>query len=139
MQLSDWLTLALLLLLLAFFGGSFAYLRRAARRAARAPARAAARQKYTRPAVPGSPFNPDGLLTPHNLADAPDPRLLWESLTRREKQVARLAAARLTDAEIGAQLSISDRTVGNHLYSIYRKLDITSRRDLQYFLQVLEK
>lgn len=59
----------------------------------------------------------------------------WDELTRREKQVARLAASKLTDAEIAAELAISERTVGNHLHSIYRKLDINSRHELKYFIR----
>lgn len=59
-------------------------------------------------------------------------------LTKRELQVARLAARGLTDTEIANKLTISERTVGNHLYSIYRKLNINSRRELKYILQEIE-
>ncbi len=50
-----------------------------------------------------------------------------DTLSRREKEVLRLVAAGLTDAEVGAQLSISRRTVGRHLESIYNKLGVGSR------------
>ncbi len=69
------------------------------------------------------------------LEDAPD---LWAKLTKREKQVARLASSGLSDVEIGAELSITDRTVGNHLYKIYSKLEINSRRELKYLLRQIE-
>lgn len=64
-----------------------------------------------------------------------DNRELLEGLTRREKQVVRLAAEGMTDLEIGKELSISEKTVGNHLYNIYSKLDIHSRRELKHLLR----
>lgn len=65
-------------------------------------------------------------------------RALWDTLTKREKQVARLAAQKLSDAQIAAQLGISERTVGNHLYSIYSKLEIHSRHELKFILRQVE-
>ncbi len=57
-------------------------------------------------------------------ADAPDP------LTRRERQIALLAAGGRTSAEIAESLVISHRTVDNHLSSAYRKLGISGRDEL---------
>ncbi|MEU0479163.1 AAA family ATPase [Streptosporangium sp. NPDC006013] len=51
-------------------------------------------------------------------------------LTAQELRVARLAAERLTNREIAAQLLISPRTVGHHLANVYPKLGIASRADL---------
>ncbi|GAA3972840.1 LuxR family transcriptional regulator [Actinomadura viridis] len=51
-------------------------------------------------------------------------------LTAQELRVARLAADRLTNREIAAQLLISPRTVGHHLANVYTKLGIASRADL---------
>ena len=48
-------------------------------------------------------------------------------LTQREVEVLRLVAQGLTDADVGACLSISPRTVSQHLRSIYNKLDVSSR------------
>lgn len=53
-----------------------------------------------------------------------------EVLTRREQQIALLAAAGSPDAAIAADLEISVRTVQNHLGRVYRKLGITRRGDL---------
>jgi len=52
------------------------------------------------------------------------------SLTRRELDVARLAAEGYTAAEIGLRLSIGPRTVESHLGSVYSKLRISSRLQL---------
>lgn len=52
------------------------------------------------------------------------------SLTRRELDVARLAAEGYTAAEIGRRLSIGGRTVESHLASVYSKLRISSRLHL---------
>lgn len=52
------------------------------------------------------------------------------SLTRRELEVARLAAEGYTAAEIGRSLNIGARTVESHLASAYAKLGISSRLQL---------
>ena len=48
-------------------------------------------------------------------------------LTGRELQVLRLVARGLTNADIGAQLYLSPKTVSVHMTGILRKLDATSR------------
>ncbi|MGW8955908.1 LuxR C-terminal-related transcriptional regulator [Streptomyces sp. NPDC055709] len=65
----------------------------------------------------------------HNItaALAPHPN----PLTTREREIALLAARGLTNKEIAEQLVLSNRTVGNHLYSIYQKLGIANRRQLR--------
>ncbi len=52
------------------------------------------------------------------------------SLTPQELRVARLAAQGLSNRDIAAQLLLSPRTVGYHLYKAYPKLGITSRSQL---------
>jgi ATP/maltotriose-dependent transcriptional regulator MalT len=51
-------------------------------------------------------------------------------LTPREQQIAVLAAAGRTDAQIAAELAISARTVSTHLTNVYAKLGVGTRHDL---------
>lgn len=57
-------------------------------------------------------------------------------LTRREHEVAMLAADGLTSPQIADRLVVSVRTVDNHLASIYRKLDVAGREELPDALAV---
>jgi DNA-binding CsgD family transcriptional regulator len=52
-------------------------------------------------------------------------------LTTQERHISRLVRLGQTNAEIGAQLLISHRTVEWHLRNIYNKLGIASRRELR--------
>lgn len=53
-----------------------------------------------------------------------------DALSRREREVAMLAAHGETAGEIAARLSISERTVETHLIGIYSKLDVRSKTEL---------
>jgi DNA-binding CsgD family transcriptional regulator len=53
-----------------------------------------------------------------------------QQLTPQELEIARLAAAGLSNKQIGERLYMSHRTVGSHLYRIFPKLGITSRAAL---------
>ena len=63
-------------------------------------------------------------------AREPGPGDRFAGLTPQESQVVRLAAEGLTNREIGAQLFLSPRTVGYHLYKAYPKLGVASRAEL---------
>lgn len=62
-----------------------------------------------------SPARPAGVLT---------------LLTPQELQVVQLAAAGMSNRDIGAQMFLSPRTVGYHLYKAYPKLGVRSRSEL---------
>jgi DNA-binding CsgD family transcriptional regulator/tetratricopeptide (TPR) repeat protein len=55
-------------------------------------------------------------------------------LTRREREVAALAAGELSSAEIAARLHLSVRTVESHLYAAFAKLGVTNRDELRAVL-----
>lgn len=55
-------------------------------------------------------------------------------LTAQQHQIARLAAAGLSNREIGERLFLSPRTVGSHLYNVYPKLGISNRHQLRDLL-----
>src|SRR5262249_17515832 len=53
-----------------------------------------------------------------------------EQLTRREREVAQLAAQGLSNRRIAETLVITEKTVANHLQSALEKLDLHSRGQL---------
>ena len=56
------------------------------------------------------------------------------ALSPREKEVARLAARGYSNAQIAEELFISVETVKRHMVTIFEKLGIESRRELQNHL-----
>ena len=53
------------------------------------------------------------------------------SLTRREQEIALMAARGLSKREIAESLFLSTRTIGNHINHVYGKLGISSREELR--------
>lgn len=57
-----------------------------------------------------------------------------ELLSSREKEVLGLVAEGLSNKQIGKKLFISERTVKNHLSSVYRKINVKDRTQAAVFL-----
>jgi DNA-binding NarL/FixJ family response regulator len=55
-------------------------------------------------------------------------------LTARQRQIVDLAAVGLSNREIAEKLTLSVRTVGNHLYSAYARLGANDRAALPWLL-----
>jgi DNA-binding NarL/FixJ family response regulator len=56
-----------------------------------------------------------------------------DSLTPREKEVFYLASGGLRNAEIAAELFLSEKTIKTHLRNIYYKLHLKSKAELRLF------
>lgn len=56
--------------------------------------------------------------------------ILAPSLTPRQREVAGLVALGLSNREVAGKLYVSLRTVENHLYQVYAKLDVSDRKGL---------
>jgi DNA-binding NarL/FixJ family response regulator len=56
-----------------------------------------------------------------------------DSLTPREKEVFHLASTGLRNAEIAAELFLSEKTIKTHLRNIYYKLNLKSKAELRLF------
>jgi DNA-binding CsgD family transcriptional regulator len=64
----------------------------------------------------------------HSTAQTADDHV---TLSAQERRIAELAAAGLSNREIGDRLHLSHRTVSSHLYRVFPKLGVTSRTALR--------
>ena len=55
------------------------------------------------------------------------PPQVFPELTEREREILELIARGLNNAEITEQLSISQKTVRNHVSNIFNKMQVTDR------------
>jgi DNA-binding NarL/FixJ family response regulator len=62
--------------------------------------------------------------------ERPSDSELLGPLTHREQEVAVLVALGLTNRQISTELEISERTAGNHVARILRKLGLRSRAQI---------
>ncbi|GHG94355.1 hypothetical protein Srubr_35220 [Streptomyces rubradiris] len=65
--------------------------------------------------------------------------LVLGELTARQRQIVALAAAGLSNREIAEKLTLSVRTVGNHLYGAYTRLGTGDRTALPWLLDGPER
>ncbi|MEU4424399.1 LuxR C-terminal-related transcriptional regulator [Actinoplanes sp. NPDC024001] len=63
-------------------------------------------------------------------ADPPPQQTTWAPLTRREREVAELVAAGMTNQQIADRLMIGRSTANTHVEHILTKLDFTSRAQI---------
>ncbi|MET8944950.1 LuxR C-terminal-related transcriptional regulator [Streptomyces sp. NPDC004542] len=61
--------------------------------------------------------------------------LVLGELTARQRQIVALAAAGLSNRQIAQRLTLSVRTVGNHLYSAYTRLGASDRQQLPWLVE----
>lgn len=58
----------------------------------------------------------------------------WDSLTERERQVARLLVEGKSDSSIAEALEIGQRTASSHVFSLLKKLEVNSRQEAMAWL-----
>jgi len=61
----------------------------------------------------------------------------WQTLTSREKEIAKLIQHGLTNRQIAGQLSLSTHTVNSHVQNILRKFELNDKSDLRYILALI--
>jgi DNA-binding CsgD family transcriptional regulator len=91
-----------------------------------AEGRAMSLDRATEYALSREEFAPPTTLVPHE----PSIGKPKDVLTVREQEVALLAARGLTNRQVSTQLGISERTAGNHVARILRKLELRSRAQI---------
>ena len=94
-------------------------------------ARRGRRRRVVAPRAGGGPLDlPPARRPPRRRRGRPacsPPRRLPAGLTAREAEVLRLVASGRSNAQIAADLVLSEKTVARHLSNIFSKLDVGSR------------
>lgn len=65
-----------------------------------------------------------------------EPDVDGAELTRRERQIAKLARRGMGNRDIAERIGVSVRTVEGHLYQAYNKLGVASRNELEKLLEL---
>ncbi len=91
-----------------------------------------------RPSDPG-PYHPAVPEISPRPAPSAAQHQIWESLTAREREIARLVARGLRNADIARELQVSTRTVETHLQHTYSKCKIRSRIELALLVRELDQ
>jgi DNA-binding NarL/FixJ family response regulator len=88
----------------------------------------------------GNELRAAGVATPAADPGSPRPPQVTaeDPLMPLDRQIAELAAAGLTNKQIGERLYLSHRTVAAHLYQIFPRLGISSRAALRDALDALD-
>ena len=68
-----------------------------------------------------------------DVTDAAAPDRRTPALTKRELDIVKLVSQGMKNKEIGRELQIAERTVKNHLQSIFSKLQVSNRLELAVF------
>jgi DNA-binding CsgD family transcriptional regulator len=103
--------------------------------------------RFVRRRMPGSP-DPEspferrldfsaGVIDTSRQDPIPERYWLWDNLTAREMEIARLVAQGKHNAEIARELQISSYTVETHLKHTYAKLGVGSRTELAHVVREL--
>jgi DNA-binding NarL/FixJ family response regulator len=58
----------------------------------------------------------------------------WNSLTLREREIARLLVRGKSDAALAEALDITHRTASSHVYNLLQKLEVASRQEAMAWL-----
>jgi DNA-binding CsgD family transcriptional regulator len=63
----------------------------------------------------------------------------YYNLTGRETEIIEMLVRGMTNQELADSLFISKKTVENHLYSIYQKMDVKNRMHLLQILNIWKR
>ena len=80
----------------------------------------------------------NALMNAKELDDQKEDFRNWQSLTSKEKEVARLVSEGLLNKQIADELGIAERTVQTHRTMVYRKLDVKNNIDVYKILNKLK-
>lgn len=80
----------------------------------------------------------NALMNAKELDDQKEDFRNWQSLTSKEKEVARLVSEGLLNKQIADELGIAERTVQTHRTMVYRKLDVKNNIEVYKILNKLK-